>query len=72
MLKAHDDTIAELKRQRDELLAVLGAAIPLIKQARLNWCDQNAESYDEDAVTPYDAILYRPILSLLATKGSAS
>ena len=64
--------IAELKRQRDELLAVLGAAIPLIKQARLDWCDQNAESYDEDVVTPYDAILYRPILSLLETKGSHS
>lgn len=69
MLNAHDDTIAELKRQLDELLAVLGAAIPLIKQARLDWCDQNAESYDEDVVTPYDAILYRPILSLLETKG---
>ena len=64
--------IAELKRKRDELLAALGAAIPLIKQARLDWCDQNAESYDEDVVTPYDAILYRPILSLLETKGSAS
>ena len=64
--------IAELKRQRDELLVALGAAIPLIKQARLDWCDQNAESYDEDVVTPYDAILYRPILSLLETKGSAS
>ena len=64
--------IAELKRQRDELLAALGVAIPLIKQARLNWCDQNAESYDEDVVTPYDAILYRPILSLLETKGSSS
>ena len=64
--------IAELRRQRDELLAVLGAAIPLIKQARLDWCDQNAESYDEDVVTPYDAILYRPILSLLENKGSAS
>lgn len=64
--------IAELKRQRDELLDVLGAAIPLIKQARLDWCDQNSESYDEDVVTPYDAILYRPILSLLETKGSSS
>lgn len=64
--------IAELKRQRDELLAALGSAIPLIKQARLDWCDHNAESYDEDVVTPYDAILYRPILSLLETKGSAS
>ena len=64
--------IAELKRQRDELLAALGAAVPLIKQARLDWCDQNTESYDEDVVTPYDAILYRPILSLLETKGSAS
>ena len=72
MLNAHDDTIAELKRQRDELLAALGAAVPLIKQARLDWCDQNTESYDEDVVTPYDAILYRPILSLLETKGSAS
>ena len=64
--------IAELKRQRDELLEVLGDAIQLIKQARLDWCGQNAESYDEDVVTPYDAILYRPILSLLETKGSAS
>ena len=64
--------IAELKRQRDELLAALGSAIPLIKQARLDWCDQNTESYDDDVVTPYDAILYRPILSLLETKGSAS
>ena len=64
--------IAELKQQRDELLAALGVAIPLIKQARLDWCDQNAESYDEDVVTPYDAILYRPILSLLETKGSTS
>ena len=64
--------IAELKRQRDELLAVLGAAIPLIKQARLDWCGQNTESYDEDVVTPYDAILYRPVLSLLENKGSAS
>lgn len=64
--------IAELKRQRDELLAALGVAIPLIKQARLDWCDQNAESYDEDVVTPYDAILYRPILSMLETKGYAS
>ena len=64
--------IAELKRQRDGLLATLGASIPLIKQARLDWCDHNAESYDEDVVTPYDAILYRPILSLLETKGSAS
>ena len=64
--------IAELKRQRDELLSALGVAIPLIKQARLDWCDQNAESYDEDVVTPYDAILYLPILSLLETKGSAS
>lgn len=64
--------IAELKRQRDELLAVLGVAIPLIKQARLDWCDQNAESYDEDVVTPYDAILYSPDLSLLENKGSAS
>ena len=64
--------IAELKRQRDELLATLGASIQLIKQARLDWCDHNAESYDEDVVTPYDAILYRPILSLLETKGSAS
>jgi hypothetical protein len=72
MLKAHDDTIAELKRQRDELLAVLGVAIPLIKQARLDWRDQNTESYDEDVVTPYDAILYLPILSLLENKGSAS
>lgn len=64
--------IAELKRQRDELLAALGSAIPLIKQARLDWCDQNAESYDEDVVTPYDAILYRSIISLLETKGSTS
>ena len=64
--------IAELKRQRDELLAALGVAIPLIKQARLDWRDQNTESYDEDVVTPYDAILYRPILSLLETKGSSS
>ena len=72
MLKAHDDTIAELKRQRDELLAALGVAIPLIKQARLDWRDQNTESYDEDVVTPYDAILYLPILSLLENKGSAS
>lgn len=64
--------IAELKRQRDELLASLGAAIPLIKQARLDWCDQNAECDDEDVVTPYDAILYSPILSLLETKGSSS
>ena len=72
MLKAHDDTIAELKRQRDELLKALGAAIPLIKQARLDWCDQSAESSDEDVVTPYDAILYRPILSMLETKGSTS
>lgn len=64
--------ISELKRQRDELLASLGAAIQLIKQARLDWLDQNAESYDEDVVTPYDAILYRPILSLLEAKGSAS
>ena len=64
--------IAELKRQRDELLAALGSAIPLIKQARLDWCDHNTESYDEDAVTPYDAILYRTILSLLENKGSAS
>ena len=62
----------QLRRQRDELLDALGAAIPLVKQARLDWCDQNAESYDEDVVTPYDAILYRPILSLLETKGSAS
>ena len=64
--------IAELKRQRDELLDVLGAAIPLIKQARLDWCDQNAESYDEDVVTPYDAILYSPALSLLENKGYSS
>ena len=64
--------IAELKRQRDELLAALRDAIPLIKQARLDWCDQNAESYDEDVVTPYDAILYRPILSLLENKGTTS
>lgn len=63
--------IAELKRQRDELLAVLGSAIPLIKQARLDWCDQNSKSYDEDAVTPYDAILYSPVILLLETKGSA-
>ena len=64
--------IAELKRQRDELLDVLSTAIPMIKQARLDWCDQNSESYDEDVVTPYDAILCRPILSLLENKGSTS
>ena len=64
--------ISELKRQRDELLAALGVAIPLIKQARLDWCDQNAESYDEDVVTPYDDIFYLPVLSLLENKGSAS
>ena len=64
--------IAELKRQRDELLAALGVAIPLIKQARLDWCDQNAESYDDDVVTPYDDIFYLPVLSLLENKGSAS
>ena len=72
MLKAHDYTIAELKLQRDVLLAAVGVAIPLIKQARMGWCDQNAESYDDDVVTPYDAILYLPILSLLENKGSAS
>ena len=64
--------IAELKRQRDELLAALGSAIPLIKQARLDWCDQNTESYDEDVVTPYDAILYSPVILLLETKGHSS
>lgn len=72
LLYKMDEEIADLKRQRDELLAVLGDAMPLIKQARLDWCDQNSESYDEDVVTPYDAILYRPILSLLENKGSES
>lgn len=64
--------IAELKRQRDELLAALGVAIPLIKQARLDLCYQNVECDDEDVVTPYDAILYSPVILLLETKGSAS
>ena len=64
--------IAELKRQRDELLVALGVAIPLIKQARLDLCYQNVECDDEDVVTPYDAILYSPVILLLETKGSSS
>ena len=44
--------IAELKRQRDELLN-------LVKRARLEWLDQNQTSDDTDVVTPYDHVLYR-------------
>ena len=43
--------IDELKRQRDELLN-------LVKQARLEWLDQNQTSDDTDVVTPYDHVLY--------------
>ena len=46
--------IAELKRQRDKLLN-------LVKQARLEWLDQNQTSDDTDVVTPYDHVLYRGI-----------
>ena len=44
--------IAELKRQRDELL-------DLVKRARLEWLDQNQTPDDTDVVTPYDHVLYR-------------
>ena len=44
--------IAELKRQRDELL-------DLVKQARLEWLGQNQTPDDTDVVTPYDHVLYR-------------
>ena len=50
-----DDPAAEiekLKRQRDELL-------DLVKQARLEWLDQNQTPDDTDTVTPYDHVLYR-------------
>ena len=46
--------IEKLKRQRDELLN-------LVKQARLEWLDQNQTSDDTDVVTPYDHVLYRGI-----------
>ena len=43
--------IEKLRRQRDELL-------DLVKQARLEWLDQNQTSDDTDVVTPYDHVLY--------------
>ena len=50
--KTNTDAIADLTRQRDELL-------DLVKQARLEWLDQNQTSDDTDVVTPYDHVLYR-------------
>ena len=49
--KTNTDAIADLTRQRDELLN-------LVKQARLEWLDQNQTSDDTDVVTPYDHVLY--------------
>ena len=43
--------IEKLRRQRDELLN-------LVKQARLEWLDQNQTSDGTDVVTPYDHVLY--------------
>ena len=50
--KTNTDAIADLTRQRDELL-------DLVKRARLEWLDQNQTSDDTDVVTPYDHVLYR-------------
>ena len=49
--KTSTDAIADLTRQRDELL-------DLVKRARLEWLDQNQTSDDTDVVTPYDHVLY--------------
>ena len=46
--------IEKMRQQRDELLN-------LVKQARLEWLDQNQTSDDTDVVTPYDHVLYRGI-----------
>ena len=50
--KTNTDAIADLTRQRDELL-------DLVKRARLEWLSQNQTSDDTDVVTPYDHVLYR-------------
>ena len=50
--KTNTDAIADLTRQRDELL-------DLVKRARLEWLSQNQTSDDIDVVTPYDHVLYR-------------
>ena len=50
--KTNIDAIADLTRQRDELL-------DLVKRARLEWLSQNQTSDDTDVVTPYDHVLYR-------------